>query len=102
MTCREKLAMEYPDKIDPASAGGCVGCPGDYGYSSISATDCGGGCTECWDREIPGLHKITPEFDIHALIDRCMEKRDRYVSIFFTEHGTNVHIYPYSEGESCE
>ena len=55
MTCREKLALEYPDKINDKEYGGCHGCPSKYGYLEPPdwcrinyAT-----CTRCWDREMP-------------------------------------------------
>lgn len=31
-TCRERLKREHPNKVDNQSAGGCVGCPSQYGY----------------------------------------------------------------------
>ena len=62
MTAREKLAMEYPEKLDDVEPGGCLGCPEDYGYLPNadfckSGNDQYGGlferCKKCWDREIP-------------------------------------------------
>ncbi len=59
MTCREKLAIEYPDKVDPEYTGGCAGCPEDYGYLDDPRYCYGFSesrnqvCTNCWDREIP-------------------------------------------------
>lgn len=57
MTCREKLRMEYPEKVSPKFCGGCVGCPDDYfdiemnkGCSGLNEEE----CRACWDREIPG------------------------------------------------
>lgn len=57
MTCREKLKMEHPDKLDNGCRGNCLGCPDEYGYLDIpiycrcdDAT-----CTRCWDREIPDV-----------------------------------------------
>ena len=62
MTAREKLAMEYPEKLDDVEPGGCLGCPEDYGYLP-NADFCKSGddqygdlferCKKCWDREIP-------------------------------------------------
>lgn len=55
MTCREKLKREHPDKIDPNTIAGCVGCPDDYdyidppGFCACNEND----CNRCWDREIP-------------------------------------------------
>ena len=55
MTCREKLAIEYPGRIDPTWSGGCLGCPSMYGYLEDDKNVCGItiDCTQCWDREIP-------------------------------------------------
>lgn len=60
MTCREKLKIEYPEFINPASFGGCRGCPITYGYLPKSKRLCGGDyselgnerCTKCWDQEV--------------------------------------------------
>lgn len=55
MTCREKLKLEYPDRVDKNYVGGCDGCPRDYGYMA-SPDYCNGYddevCTKCWDREV--------------------------------------------------
>ena len=59
MTAREKLAIEYPEKLDDVEPGGCLGCPEDYGYlpDADFCTNCYGDlferCKICWDREIP-------------------------------------------------
>lgn len=55
MTCREKLQIEYPDKIDSYCTGGCEGCPDMYGYleKPNGCTQFNGNCTDCWNREIP-------------------------------------------------
>lgn len=54
MTCREKLAIEHPEKICPEALGGCIDCPVNYGYIERDGSLCLGlRCTECWDREIP-------------------------------------------------
>lgn len=65
MTCREKLAIEYPEYVDSTWCGGCRGCPHHHGYLPKPAT-CEGGrfnsehiCTACWDREIPGTESLT-------------------------------------------
>ena len=53
MTCREKLAIEHPEKCSNEYAGGCGGCPHEYGYL-VKPSDCEHRtCTSCWDREIP-------------------------------------------------
>jgi hypothetical protein len=61
MTCREKLAKEHPDMIDPNENGGCRGCPSSYGYlvdPDYCVCDESGmlqyeRCDRCWSREIP-------------------------------------------------
>ena len=57
MTCREKLAMEHPEEIDPERLGGCKGCPHQYGYAKEpewcddnNFTD--EKCRRCWGREV--------------------------------------------------
>ena len=54
MTCREKLAMERPEKVDRKRLGGCVGCPHTYGYAKKpeGCENVGFSCWECWDREV--------------------------------------------------
>lgn len=56
MTCREKLELEYPSRVNRQFDGGCFGCPSDYGYID-DPTHCSRPsnkiCTKCWDREIP-------------------------------------------------
>lgn len=59
MTCREKLAMEFPERVNPKYTGGCNACPNIAGY--LDAPDyCEDEsipreirCTICWNREIP-------------------------------------------------
>lgn len=59
MTFRELLQIEHPDKVDEKWAGGCYGCPCDFGYEPDGAKDrlCKAGgnwvdnCRRCWDRE---------------------------------------------------
>ena len=69
MTAREKLAMEHPEKIDPAVAGGCIGCPFIYGYLSEPdycddiTTSKDERCTKCWDRKIPEEKKTVTDLD---------------------------------------
>ena len=59
MTCREKLALEYPKSIHPFFDGGCAGCPHEYGYlerpdyCDTSSYHNMFRCGECWSREIP-------------------------------------------------
>lgn len=57
----EKLKEDHPECVSDEFAGGCEGCPEDYGYESQD--DCcpagleGLGievaCRKCWEREIP-------------------------------------------------
>ena len=58
MTCREKLKRDNPACIGEEWAGGCCGCPPDYGYLDHPEYCIGDGdnvlCAKCWDREIPG------------------------------------------------
>lgn len=59
MTCREKLMIEHPDKVDEKCDGGCSGCPYDYNYL-LKPAWCAydkNVCTRCWDREIPETDK---------------------------------------------
>lgn len=61
MTCREKMAKEHPKNVGFNWAGGCKGCPDDYGYLPkpeycICIDDFR--CTKCWDREIPETEEI--------------------------------------------
>lgn len=48
MTCREKLAIEHPEKVGDFYAG-CFGCPHQYGYAK---RECDYKCRECWDRPV--------------------------------------------------
>lgn len=56
LTCREKLAIEHPDKINDRYIAGCSGCPWNYDYAKRPAycsnlkneTD----CIACWNREV--------------------------------------------------
>jgi hypothetical protein len=61
MTCREKLKIEHPEKVNDNCYGGCYGCPYDYGYlTRPEYCNCGSAesvCIKCWDREIPGTAK---------------------------------------------
>lgn len=105
MTCREKLALQHPDRIGAMWFGGCVGCPKDYGYSK-KIDKCNGpnekACSLCWNQEVV---EETTSFDIpwaqfKTLIDDAMTKRDRTVSIYFhPENGLSVNVYPWPDAE---
>lgn len=60
MTYRELLQKEHPERVDKKWAGGCAGCPRDYGYEADNAKcpDYDGGCDACWDRDIPGSEPL--------------------------------------------
>lgn len=55
MTCREKVKIIAPNKIDNSALGGVFGCPVDCGIMDIPPyfQALNSICTECWDREIP-------------------------------------------------
>lgn len=38
-------------------------------------------------------------FDIHKFIDECMNKKDRYVTIYIGENGVSVSVYPLVDEE---
>jgi hypothetical protein len=69
LTFRELLQAEDPDMVDEKWAGGCSGCPSDYGYEPDGSKEslCGVGhgwqdnCRRCWDRE-SGL-EISASYD---------------------------------------
>lgn len=95
MTCRERLAIERPDRIAPNSPGGCYACPCTYGYLERpeycrdASNKAGERCDECWDREIPeeSGHKL-----IYAHIGEPIAKTEK-VDIF--EDGSmNVTLKP--------
>ena len=65
MTCREKLAIEHPERLVPEYTSGCWGCPSDFGYLP-DPEYCNGRiddkCCACWDRDIlkePGFEEPT-------------------------------------------
>lgn len=69
MTCKEKLAIEHPDCVDPGCNGGCKLCPSSYGYLDDDANLCHSSkCAECWNREIPGTPSIGQKLGIPPFI----------------------------------
>ena len=77
MTAREKLAIEYPEKLDDVEPGGCLGCPEDYGYlpdadfcKNSQYGDLFERCKKCWDREIP---EETKEEKENCMSECCKE-----------------------------
>lgn len=112
MTCREKLAIEHPDKIDPECRGGCVGCPSTYGYlHNPDYCDYPENylCTKCWDQEIPTdpgtqnpchvVATIKPQIDISALVNEAIEKKDRTVHILIMGDNISVDVRPLEESD---
>ena len=98
MTCRERLQMEYPDKISPGSPGGCYACPITYGYlkrpeycKDISNLT-GGRCEECWDREIPGTEEIKKENDIMPTHDINVNTKRTKAELIEEIHHAHEHI----------
>lgn len=63
-TCRERLKREYPNNVDNRAAGGCIGCPSQYGYIPGTHVSCryNNGrrpyeslnecCEACWNQEV--------------------------------------------------
>lgn len=59
MTFKEKLKQEHPEYVDNYKyAGGCRGCPHDYGYIEEEELTCIGGCISCWTKQIPTIENI--------------------------------------------
>lgn len=108
MTCREKITKDHPTKVHDQYAGGCKGCPADYGYiSDYTCVHNDKGkvdCHACWDREaeVPYQPEKTYNVDIHKLIDDAMEKKDRSVSLYISEHGVSVTVTPLDEPTKWE
>lgn len=82
MTCRERLKIEHPEYVGSCYAGGCEGCPKDYGYLDDPAY-CANRfhrgflehkCGICWDREIPDYEDRETLKDILS----GMESEERY------------------------
>lgn len=60
MTCREMLALEYPEWVGDQFESGCYCCPMTYGYAGKPGYCSGPGneslCKCCWDREVEDIH----------------------------------------------
>lgn len=83
MTCREKLKIEHPDRINMECLGGCVGCPSGYKYLdnpdycedfNIPVKE---RCTMCWGREIPETEASVE----HELTDNKPEDNEKELTI---------------------
>lgn len=97
MTCREKLAIEHPDKIDRTCGGGCAGCPEDYGYLPKGFLCSHMTCEECWSQEIQETEdKIQPQIDISALVNEAIEKKDRTIHILIMGDNISVDVRPFT------
>ena len=89
MTCREKLKIEHPGSINPASFGGCRGCPHNYGYLPLSKRLCGGDyskldnerCAKCWDQEV----EETETYDYHIYAKHLRMKYEALIEAGFNE-----------------
>lgn len=62
-------------------------------------------CEDCYLGRTPEPEekkdeKINSQVDIHKLVDDVMEKKDRYVTIFISESGTGVYVYPYENDKA--
>ena len=64
MTCKEKLALEHPEHLNPNFWAGTDTCPDVFGYADKpdycgnSNMSCNERCTMCWDRAIPETSDI--------------------------------------------
>ena len=81
MTCREKLEMEHPEKLDRKLLGGCVGCPHKYGYAKKPewCENVKFRCWECWDREVEEVDnevKTEVETDVDSGIKDSGERTE--------------------------
>lgn len=114
MTCRQKLAIEHPEYLDPEEYGGCVNCPSDYGYldDPIWCNEDDDTCAHCWDREIPEEEKTANTFNnsttivnstgsvdgLMNLVDKVLASKDHQIGIFWTPDGnTSVSIKPWPD-----
>ena len=91
MTCREKLKIEYPERVNKRFVGGCLYCPHDYGYLPKPDWCLNEGtisCIKCWRREIADEYKFDHNTDdLHNDID---ELRDDLMFSGFTEEQTRI------------
>lgn len=79
MTCREKLATEFPERVNPKYTGGCNTCPHIAGYLNKPdycedeniPSDVR--CTMCWNREIPGTLPMQYPIDMAAKAELANE-----------------------------
>lgn len=97
MTCKELIAIEYPEKLDSSCLAGVEGCPHKYGYTT-EPKYCNGPvtnpseehCEACWDREVPNkvlFEKCAEGLPIpnHAIISESTDKVPEDVIVKFNE-----------------
>lgn len=86
MTFKEKLAKEHPEQLDNECAGGCVGCPRDYGYEQQCNTELT--CEECWNGEIFGTLPTMTAEETWELVKKIYEfPCDELETIFGVKYG---------------
>lgn len=90
-TFRERLMKEHPDCVSSIFAGGCKGCPSDYGYESCrdALRACKGtdrDCTACWDREMKSMVSL-------------IEKQCRHLEAQAAKIGVDVVVTPNNHGD---
>lgn len=59
MTFKEKLKQEHPEYVNDKYAGGCRGCPYNYGYIKEEELNCFGGCILCWNKDFNNVNHIS-------------------------------------------
>lgn len=80
MKYMEKLKEEHPECVSDEFAGGCEGCPEDYGYESrdeycpdgLEGLGIEVACRKCWEREMPEGNTEKPDWR-----DTMLRKFDR-------------------------
>lgn len=116
MTCREKLVIEYPDKLDPGAYGGCINCPSTFRYldDPIWCNEDDDTCAHCWDREIPEEKEKKPVNTVNNsttivnftgsvdglmnFVDKVLASKDHQIGIFWTSDGnTSISIKPWPD-----
>lgn len=97
MTCREKLKIEHPDRINMRCIGGCVGCPSAYEYLDFpdycedANMPIGERCTRCWDREIPET-EVSVEHELTGNKPEDNKEEELTIEIVYTD-GNNDLLY---------
>ena len=80
MTCRVKLALEFPQWIGEQFEGGCYKCPSRYGYAGKPEYCRGPGnealCERCWDREVEDMNLNLDRNDAENYCDMPLQAED--------------------------